>query len=428
MRVMGAKIQTVYAREVISARGHPGIETTIVTDSGANGTAVATAGTSVGKHEAVFVYDGGTRWGGLGVKMAVHNVNSIITPAIRGMDVTNQGAVDESMISLDGTRDKSRLGGNALASVSAAVLKAAANSLGIPLYRHIGGVNATILPVPNVTAVCGSERYGGGERSGGKPNYAFLPYGFDSFADASYACWDIRREFKKIVRKRFDLDIGMTFYEMPNVPSGKVEDDHELWDAMTEAIEELGYGGRISIQMDVGAGTYYSEKKDKFIGLFSKGDKTKADLIELYRHAVAAYPFLVIEDPLDEEDYEGHAVLTKELGIEIVGDDLFATSTERLSRGIKAGACNAIKLKVNQVGTITEALNTVQLAYRANYGIMSSNSRGEGTDIADYAVGLNTGHIDDGGMDDTTNRLLKIESELGSRASFLGKAALKTER
>ena len=220
----------------------------------------------------------------------------------------------------------------------------------------------------------------------------------------------------------------MSFNQTPNIPSGKVNHDRELWDVMTEAIAELGYSKKIALQMDAGAGTYYSEKVHKFVGLFSKGEKTKADLIELYEDAVAAYPFLIIEDPLDEEDYEGHAVLTKELGIEVVGDDLFTTSPERLRRGIEAGACNAIKLKVNQIGTITEAFNAVQLAYGNNYGVMPCSSRGEGLDIADYAVGLNTGHMDDGGFDETTNRLLKIELELGNRATFLGKAALKTKK
>lgn len=425
---MTDKIRNAFAREVISARGHPGVETTIVTENGASGIAIATAGTSFGKHETAFVYDGGSRWGGLGVKTAVNNVNSIIAPTIKGFDVISQSAIDHAMIKLDGTSNKSRLGGNAIASVSAAALKAAANSLGVPLYQHIGGVDARILPVPNVTALCGSERYGGGERSGGKPNYAFLPYGFHSYSDASYACWEIRRELEKIVREKYDLHIGMSFNETPTIPLGKVEDDRELWDAMTEAIEELGYSKEIAIHMDVGAGTYYDENKDTFVGLFSKGEKTKAELIELYENAVAAYPFLMIEDPLDEEDYEGHAILTKKLGIEIVGDDLFTTSAERLRRGIEAGACNAIKLKVNQIGTITEAFEAVQLAYSKSYGVMPCSSRGEGSDIADYAVGLNTGHMDDGGMDDTANRLLKIELELGSRATFLGKAALKTRR
>ena len=426
---MTDRIRTVFAREVISARqGHPGVETTTVTENGAIGIAIATAGTSVGKHETAFISDGGSRWGELGVKTAVNNVNSIIGPAIRGLNVNSQGIIDQAMIKLDGTYNKSRLGGNAIASVSAAALKAAANSLGVSLYQHIGGVDARILPVPNVVALCGSERYGGGDRSGGKPNYAFLPYGFHSFSDASYACWEIRRELRKIIRKKYDLDIGISFKETPTIPPRKIEDDRELWDAITEAIEELGYNKKIAIQMDAGAGTYYDENKDTFVGLFSKGEKTKAELIELYENAVAAYPFLIIEDPLDEEDYEGHAILTKKLGIEIVGDDLFTTSTERLRRGIEVGACNAIKLKVNQIGTITEAFEAVQLAYSNNYGVMPCSSRGEGSDIADYAVGLNTGHMDDGGMDDAANRLLKIELELGSRATFLGKAALKTRR
>jgi enolase len=209
------------------------------------------------------------------------------------------------------------------------------------------------------------------------------------------------------------------------IPPGYVENEREIWNLMVDAIEKAGYKNKVGIQVDVAAGTYYEKKKSTFVGLFSKEDKTKEDLIELYKDMVKSYPFVILEDPLDEVDYEGHAVLTKELGIEVVGDDLFTTNIERLQRGIEVGACNAVLLKVNQIGTISEAFDLVQLAYRHGYGVMPCSSRGEGQDLGDYCVGLNTGHVRESGIDPTGNRLLAIELELGGRAKFLGRAGFK---
>jgi len=422
---MGSRIKSVYAREVFSDRGHPGVEATVITEDGALGVAMATAGVSVGKHEVQFAYDRDKRWGGMGVLKAVDSVNNIIGPALKGMDATKQREVDEVLIKLDGTPNKSRLGGNATASVSAAVLKAGAASLEIPLYQHIGGVNACTLPVPGVISVIGSERYGGGKRSGGKPSYSFMCYGFKNFSEASYTCWEVSKKFDELIRERYKLKREFSSVYAAQIPPGVVENDRALWDLMADAITEAGYANRIGIQVDVGAGTYYDAEKGVFVGLFSEEDKTREDLIELYKDTVANYPFVILEDPLDEVDYEGHAILTKELGIEVVGDDLFTTNIERLRHGIEVGACNAVLLKVNQIGTISEAFDVVQLAYRNGYGVMPCSSRGEGPDIADYCVGLNTGHVRESGTDATANRLLKIESELGSRAKFLGKSGLK---
>jgi len=422
---VGSKIKSIIAREVYSMRGHPGIETVVRTEDGALGRAQVTAGLSVGKHEVKFVYDGGKRFGGRGMLKAVENVNKVIAPALKGMDVTEQRAIDETMIKLDGTPDKSRLGGNAIASVSAAVLKAAANSLGLPLYKYIGGVNACILPVPCGGGFSGSRRYGGGERAGGKPSHSFVCYGFKSFSEASYASWEVGVELQRMFLKKFGVGSPATGY--CEIPPGLVEHDRELWEIMTEAIENLGYKNKVGIQIDVAAGCYYDRKKGVFVGLFSKENKTREDLIELYKEAVSTYPFVILEDPLDEEDYEGHAILTRELGIEIVGDDLFTTNPKRLMKGIEVGACNAMLLKVNQIGTITEAFDTVQLAYRHGYGVMPCMSRGEGEALADYVVGLGTGHMREGGTGILANRLLEIEAELGSSAKFLGKAALKVK-
>lgn len=300
-----------------------------------------------------------------------------------------------------------------------------ADSLGIPLYQHIGGVNACILPVPGVITVVGSTRYGGGARSGGKPSYSMMCYGFTTFAEAAYAGWDISNVFARLLSEKLGVD-GRFGYG--HVPAGVVKHDRELWDIMVEAIAKAGYEGRIGLQVDVAAGTYYDKAKDRFVGLFSAEDKTRDDLTKLYKNMVAHYPFVIIEDPLDEDDHEGHAIVTRELDIEVVGDDLFTTNPQRVQQGIDAGACNTVLLKVNQIGTISEAFDMVRLAYRHGYGVMPCNSRGEGVAIADYCVGLHTGHLREGATGPVGNRFLEIEAELGSRAQFLGCNGLKHRR
>jgi len=420
----GSTIKSVIGREIFSERGHPGVEATVVTEDGSTGLAVVTAGVSVGEHEVQFAYDGGERWNGRGVLKAVGNVNDTIAPALRGVDASKQWDVDEILIRLDVTANKSKLGGNATASVSAAALKAGAVSLGIPLYQHIGGVNACILPTPGVLAFLGGARYGGGQRSGVKPSYSFMSYGFDTFSEASYACWQVRTSFLSLLEEKYHIRCGVI--DRVLIQPGYVKEDRELWDLMVKAINKSGNEGRIGIQVDVAAGTCYNKGKQVYEGLFSKADKTKDDLITLYRDMVKNYPLVVIEDPLDEEDYRGHALLTKELGIQVVGDDLFTTNVERLKQGMEVGACNTVLLKVNQIGTISEAFDTVRMAYSNGYGVMPCSSRGEGADIADYAVGLGTGNIRESGLDPTANRLLRIETELGNRAKFLGKAGFKS--
>ena len=420
----GTTIVSVTARQVYSDRGHPGIEATVKTENGAVGIAGCTAGISVGQHEVEFAYDGGTKWRGRGVQKAVDNVNRIIAPALKGMDAAKQLEADDALLNLGGPGAKLRLGGNAMAAVSAAVLKAGAASLGISLYRHIGGVNACTLPVPGEISFLGSDRYGSGRRSGGKPSYSFMAYGFDTFSDASYAIWDISTEWREMLNKKFAIPkVSRTNH--PVIQAGVVRADREIWDLMAETIHRLGYGGKVGFQVDVAAGTYYEKDKDRFVGLFSAEDKTRDDLMKLYRQMVKDYPFIILEDPLDEDDYEGHAILTRELGIQVVGDDLFTTNSERLRKGIEAGAANTVLLKVNQIGTITEAFEMVQLAYRSGYGVMPCDSRGEGADIADYSVGLNCGTIRECATGPRGNRLLQIEAELGKGAEFPGKKGLK---
>ncbi len=425
----GSRITAVTAREVLSGRGHPAVEATVFTENGASGTAEAVAGTSTGEHEVQFVYDGGKRWGGKGVMKAVNNIKEIIAPALIGQDAANQRHVDEIMLELDGTPNKSRLGGNAIASVSGAVLKAAAASLGMPLYRHIGGVNACVLPTPDVPAIRGSNRYGGGQRSGGKPTYTFLCHGYATFSEAAYAGWEAATALEDLLRRKLKLGIpGGAMFSFTSVPEGYVSSDLELWDIMLEAIGLTGNEGKIGIQADMAASTYYDREKKVYTGIFSKGDKTRAEMIDFYREAVDRYPIMILEDPLEEDDWEGHALLTRDLGINVIGDDLFATSPERLKHGIETGACNTMLLKVNQIGSVSEAFDAVQLAYNCGYGVAPCASRGEGEAIADYGVGLNSGIMSGGGIGSIVNRFLQIEMELGSRAKFLGRRGLKGTR
>ncbi len=420
----GSTIKSITALQSWSWRGHPAIEARVTTRNGALGVAHVQAGTSVGQYEVHLIHDGGPRWGGLGVQKAVGIVKDTIGPALVGMDATRQREVDRRMMELDGTPNKARLGGNAIGAVSAAVLKAAAASVGLPLYRYIGGANACILPTPGVLAVLGPKRYGGGERGGEKPTYSFYCHGYPTFFDASHACWQVRQAFRQLMFEKKGLStfrIDRLFIDQ----EGVFEHDREIWALMKEAIERSGNEGRIGIQVDIASACYYDKEKAVYRGLFSREDKTRDDLIALYREMVRDYPFVILEDPLDEDDFEGHALLTRELGVQIAGDDLFTTNPARLQRGIDVGAANAVLLKVNQVGSMTEAFDMVELAYRNGYAVMPCSSRGEGADIADYAVGLGTGHMREGGLDEATTRLLEIESELGSQARFLGRKGFK---
>ena len=282
----GTAITAVTARQVFSDRGHPGVECTVVTENGAKGVAVVTAGISVGEYEVQFAYDGGKKWGGRGVQKAVGNIVNTIGPAVIGMDAANQLAVDAVIVQLDGTPNKRKLGGNATAAVSAATLFAGAAALGIPLYQHIGGVHACTLPTPGVLTLVGSKRYGSGQRSGGKPSYSMICYGFDTFSDASYAAWEVNKVFGELVDKKWGL---ATHKGWTAAGPGFVNHDRELWDVMVETLKQTGYEGKVGFQVDIAAGTYYDKAKERYVGLFSAEDKTRDDLMRLYEETVKNY-------------------------------------------------------------------------------------------------------------------------------------------
>ena len=419
----GTKILSIKARQVYTNRGKPGVEAIVVTENGAEGRGMCTSGVSIGTHEVDFTFDGGKMFGGRGVQNAVDNVNRIIAPAIVGMDSANQAAVDRALLSIV-PNAKEKLGGNAIAAVSAAVLKAGARSLGIPLYRHIGGANATYLPVPGVAMAAGDSRYGGGTTTpGGKPTMSVMCFGFDKFSEASYAAWDIQDAWTKKMERKFG---GVrNIRDFIPIPKGVYKCDREIWDDMMKTIVELGYEGKVGFQMDVATDTYHNKQDDKYYGLFDDRPKTKEELYKFYMQIINDYPFVIIEDPFNEDDYETTAKLTAESGIQIVGDDLFTTNLERVKYGIERNAANTVLLKVNQIGSITEALDMIQYAYKFGYAVMPSDSRGEGAAIADYAVGINAGSIRESAVGDRGNRFLEIEEELGENAKFLGAKGLK---
>lgn len=416
-------IKSVTARQVYTNRGKPGVEVVVITENGAEGRAMCTSGVSMGTHEVEFTFDGGTKFGGKGVTGAAKRVEETIAPVIIGMDASKQAEVDKAILDICPDA-KIKLGGNAVAATSAAVLKAGAASLGIPLYRHIGGANAMYLPVPGVAMIAGDERYGGGITTpGGKPTMSVMAYGFETFSDASYACWEVHTRWAEKMKAKFG---GLpNIRDFISVPKGVYNSDKEIWEDMLKTISEAGYDGKMGFQMDVATDTYHNKEDGKYYGLFDNTPKTKEQLYDFYMQIIKDYPFVIIEDPFNEDDYDTTAALTKESGIQIVGDDLFTTNPERVAYGISKDAANTVLLKVNQVGTISEAFDMIQYAYKFGYGVMPSDSRGEGTSIADYAVGINAGSIRESAIGDRGNRFLEIEAELGSSAKFIGAAGLK---
>ncbi len=419
----GTTIVKVSARQVYTNRGKPGVEAVITTENGAIGRGMCTSGVSMGTHEVDFAFDGGKMFGGKGVQNAVDNIEKIIAPAIIGLDAANQAEVDNAMLSICPDA-KLKLGGNATAAVSAATLKAGAKALGIPLYRHIGGAGAMYLPVPGAAMVAGHMRYGGGITTpGGKPTMSIMAYGFDKFSEASYACWEVHTRWAEKMAKKFGGSPNIRDFVV--VPEGVYKCDREIWEDMVKTINEAGFEGKIGFQMDVATDTYHNKEDDKYYGLFDKTPKTKEQLYDFYMQIINDYPFVIIEDPFNEDDYDTTAALTKECGIQIVGDDLFTTNPKRVAHGISKGAANSILLKVNQIGTISEALEMIQYAYKFGYSVMPSDSRGEGADIADYAVGINAGSIRESAIGDRGNRFLEIEKELGAAAKFIGAKGLK---
>ena len=418
-------IDLVYAREVLDSRGNPTVEVEVVLESGATGRAIVPSGASTGAFEAVELRDGDKdRFLGKGVEKAVDNVNEIIAPELEGMDATDQPGIDGLLIELDGTKNKGKLGANAILGVSMAVARAAAEEVGLPLFQYLGGVNAKQLPVPMMNILNGGEH---ADNSVDVQEFMILPVGAKSFREGLRMGAEVFHSLKKVLSERgLACGVGDEGGFAPNLGSNR-----EALELIVEAIEKAGYkpGDDVRLGLDVAATEMY-DKETKLYDLKHEGKKLTAEqMVDLYEEWVNNFPIVTIEDGLDEEDWDGWKVLTDRLGkkVQLVGDDLFVTNTERLERGIEAGVANSILIKVNQIGTITETLDAIEMAKRAGYTAVISHRSGETEDttIADLAVAVNAGQIKTGAPSRTDrvakyNQLLRIEEMIGEPARYCG--------
>jgi enolase len=422
---MSTIIVDAFAREILDSRGNPTIEVDVVLEDGSTGRAAVPSGASTGMYEAVELRDGDkSRYLGKGVLQAVKNVNDIIAPELVGMDAIDQVAVDTMMIELDGTPNKGKLGANAILGVSLAVAKAAAASLDIPLYQYLGGFNAKQLPVPMMNILNGGKH---ADNNVDIQEFMVMPAGAENFAAALRMCAEVYHSLKTVLKARgLNTAIGDEGGFAPNLASNE-----QAIEVIIEAIGKAGYkaGEQIFIALDVASSEIYKDGKYHLEG--EGVVKTAAEMVEYYERLAEKYPIISIEDGMSEDDWEGWALLTKTLGkkIQLVGDDLFVTNTERLSRGIEAQVGNSILVKVNQIGSLTETFDTIEMAKRAGYTCVISHRSGETEDatIADIAVAVNAGQIKTGAPARTDrvakyNQLLRIEEQLSDMAQYNGKA------
>lgn len=425
-------IEKVIGREIIDSRGNPTVEAEVYLLDGTVGRGAAPSGASTGEFEALELRDGDkSRFGGKGVTKAVENINTVINDALKGVDASDIYAVDAAMIAADGTKDKSNLGANAILAVSIASARAAANALEIPLYRFLGGVNGNRLPVPMMNILNGGAH---AANTVDVQEFMIMPVGAPSFKEALRWCAEVFHALAALLKsKGLATSVGDEGGFAPDLAS-----DEEAIQYILDAVKDAGYepGKDFMIAMDAASSEWKGEKKGEYV-LPKAGTKfTSEELIEHWKKLVDKYPIISIEDALDEEDWEGWQKLTAELGdkVQLVGDDLFVTNTERLSKGIELGCGNSILIKLNQIGSVSETLEAIKMAHKAGYTAISSHRSGETEDttIADLAVALNTCQIKTGAPSRSErvakyNQLLRIEEELGASAVYPGKAAFNVK-
>ncbi len=425
-----SEIIDIRSREILDSRGNPTVEVEVLTEDGAMGRAAVPSGASTGKYEAVELRDEDkSRFLGKGVLKACKNIEEIIREELIGVEISEQIYIDDIMLQLDGTPNKSKLGANAILGVSLAVAKAAAEEFGQPLYRYIGGVNAHVLPVPMMNILNGGSH---ADNSIDFQEFMIMPVGAEFFSDSLRMGVEIFHNLKTVLKKKgYSTNVGDEGGFAPNIKSNK-----EAIEIVLKAIETAGYrpGEDVFIAMDAAASEFYNAEEKVYHFHKSTGDKlTSSEMVSYWKDWVEQYPILSIEDGLDEDDWSGWADMTKQIGnkIQIVGDDLFVTNTERLQRGIDEDTANSILIKVNQIGSLSETIDTVNLATKNGYTSVMSHRSGETEDttIADLAVALNTGQIKTGSASRSDriakyNQLLRIEEELGDSAIFPGKALI----
>ena len=418
-------ISDVFAREILDSRGNPTVEVEVVLESGEMGRAAVPSGASTGIYEAVELRDGDkSRYLGKGVLNAVDNVNEIIAPELIGMNVFDQVGIDLMLIELDGTDNKGKLGANAILGVSMAVVKAAAEELGMPLFQYLGGVNAKVLPTPMMNIINGGEH---ADNNVDIQEFMVMPVGADSWAEALRMGAEIFHSLKSVLKgKGLNTAVGDEGGFAPNLGSNE-----EALMAIVEAIEKAGYkpGDEVKIAMDAAASSFYSADKKKYVLAGEGKELTSEEMVAFYEDLVSKYPIISIEDGLDENDWDGFKLMTERLGdkIQIVGDDLFVTNTAKLEEGIQKGIANSILIKLNQIGTITETLDAIEMAKRAGYTAIISHRSGETEDttIADLVVAVNAGQIKTGAPSRTDrvakyNQLIRIEEMIGEVSQYAG--------
>lgn len=418
-----AIIEALGAREILDSRGNPTVEVEVLLEDGTAARAAVPSGASTGAFEAVELRDGGKRYLGKGVEKAIKNVNDVIAPEIVGLDAQDQRLIDQTMIDLDGSKNKAKLGANSILGVSLAVAKASAEHADLSLFKYVGGNNAHVLPVPMMNILNGGAH---ADTNVDIQEFMVAPIGADTFKESLRWGAEIYHSLKSVLKKRgLATSIGDEGGFAPNLDSNRA-----ALDLILEAVELAGFkaGKEIALAMDVAATEFHENGKYAFEGK----QLTSAEMIAYYSSLVDAYPLVSIEDPLDEDDWDGWAAITKELGnkVQLVGDDLFVTNPERLARGISSATANAMLVKVNQIGSLTETLDAVELAHRAGYRNMMSHRSGETEDvtIADLAVATNCGQIKTGAPARSErvakyNQLLRIEDELAEGAKYAGSAA-----
>ena len=418
-----ADIMHIFAREILDSRGNPTVEVETLLADGSHGRAAVPSGASTGEHEAHELRDGDERYAGKGVLKAVGNVNETIADELAGLEADDQRIVDSLMLELDGSDNKKNLGANAILGVSMAVAKAAADSASLPLYRYIGGPNAHVLPVPMMNILNGGAHADSGVDV---QEFMIAPIGAETFTEALRMGTEVYHALKSVLKsKNLSTGLGDEGGFAPSVGSTK-----EALDLIVEAIEKAGYtaGEDVALALDVASSEFFKDGAYDFEG----GRHTPEEMIQVYADLVEQYPIVSIEDPLDENDWDGYVTLTQQLGdkVQLVGDDFFVTNPARLAEGIEKGAANALLVKVNQIGTLTETFDAVELAHRNGYRTMMSHRSGETEDttIADLAVALSCGQIKTGAPARSErvakyNRLLRIEEELGPAAEYAGRSA-----
>ena len=425
------RIVHVTGREILDSRGNPTVEADVWLEDGSMGRAAVPSGASTGEHEAVELRDGEkTRYLGKGTLKAVLNINKKIATAILGMEADDQAEIDRKMLHLDGTKNKGKLGANAILAVSMAVARAAAASYDMPLYRYLGGVSASVVPVPMMNILNGGAH---ADNSVDPQEFMVAPYGAPNFSEALRMGAEIFHTLKSVLKKKgYSTSVGDEGGFAPNLRSNE-----EAIEVILESITKAGYtpGKDVGLALDPAASEFYDKGRKKYV--FKKSDKserTSEQMVDFWANWVKQYPIISIEDGMAEDDWKGWKLMTDVLGkkIQLVGDDLFVTNTERLSRGIKEGVANSILIKVNQIGTLTETFEAMQMASAAGYTSMVSHRSGETEDtfIADLVVATGAGQIKTGSASRTDriakyNQLLRIEEELGSSAKFAGKKAFR---